>query len=254
MKLACITGASSGIGKEFAYLLSDLEYDLILVGRNTAALHEIADNVAVRCKCITCDLSDEKSYVKLGRKLRQYPLDIMINNAGFGELGTFAETKLKNDINMINVNIKAVHILTKAVLPGFIQRDRGYIMNVASSAGLLPGGPYMSTYYATKAYVTSLTTAIHGELRDLKSNVHISMLCPGPVDTNFNNVANVKFALSGIPADYCAYYALCKMFTGKLTIVPTFTMKAGVFGSRFLPRHVLAFMTGHQQKKKTDNI
>ena len=144
--------------------------------------------------------------------------------------------------------------LTKAVLPGFIQRDRGYIMNVASSAGLLPGGPYMSTYYATKAYVTSLTTAIHGELRDLKSNVHISMLCPGPVDTNFNNVANVKFALSGIPADYCAYYALCKMFTGKLTIVPTFTMKAGVFGSRFLPRQVLAFMTGHQQKKKTDNI
>mgnify|MGYP003199565805 FL=1 len=246
MKLACITGASSGIGKEFAYLLADLEYDLILVGRNTAALHEIADNVAVRCKCITC--------VKLGKKLRKYPLDIMINNAGFGELGAFAETKLKNDINMINVNIKAVHILTKAVLPGFIQRDRGYIMNVASSAGLLPGGPYMSTYYATKAYVTSLTTAIHGELRDLKSNVHISMLCPGPVDTNFNNVANVKFALSGIPADYCAYYALCKMFTGKLTIIPTFTMKAGVFGSRFLPRQVLAFMTGHQQKKKTDNI
>ena len=254
MKLACITGASSGIGKEFAYLLSDLEYDLILVGRNTDALHEIAVNVAVRCKCITCDLSDEKSCVKLGRKLRQYPLDIMINNAGFGELGEFTETKLKNDINMINVNIKAVHILTKAVLPGFIQRDRGYIMNVASSAGLLPGGPYMSTYYATKAYVTSLTTAIHGELRDLKSNVHISMLCPGPVDTNFNNVANVKFALSGIPADYCAYYALCKMFTGKLTIIPTFTMKAGVFGSRFLPRQVLAFMTGLQQKKKTDNI
>ncbi len=151
---------------------------------------------------------------------------------------------------MINVTIKAVHILTKAVLPGFIQRDRGYIMNVASSAGLLPGGPYMSTYYATKAYVTSLTTAIHGELRDLKSNVHISMLCPGPVDTNFNNVANVKFALSGIPADYCAYYALCKMFTGKLTIVPTFTMKAGIFGGRFLPRQVLAFMTGHQQKRR----
>ena len=143
MKLACITGASSGIGKEFAYLLADLEYDLILVGRNTAALHEIADNVAVRCKCITCDLSDEKSCVKLGKKLRKYPLDIMINNAGFGELGAFAETKLKNDINMINVNIKAVHILTKAVLPGFIRRDRGYIMNVASSAGLLPGGPYI---------------------------------------------------------------------------------------------------------------
>ena len=127
MKLACITGASSGIGKEFAYLLSDLEYDLILVGRNSAALHEIADNVAVRCKCITCDLSDEKSCVKLGKKLRKYPLDIMINNAGFGELGTFAETKLKNDINMINVNIKAVHILTKAVLPGFIQRDLSLI-------------------------------------------------------------------------------------------------------------------------------
>ena len=250
MKLACITGASSGIGKEFAYLLAELEYDLILVGRNTDALHEIADNVAVRCKCITCDLSDEKSCVKLGRKLRQYPLDIMINNAGFGELGTFAETKLKNDINMINVNIKAVHILTKAVLPGFIQRDRGYIMNVASSAGLLPGGPYMATYYATKSYVTSLTTSLNGELKAAHSNVHICMLCPGPVDTNFNNTAGVEFALPGISAEYCASYALLQMFKGRVTIVPTFTMKAAVIASKLAPREFAAAIAAKQQMKK----
>lgn len=251
MKLACITGASSGIGRELAFLLAKLDYDLIIVGRNTDTLHEIADNVDVKCKCITCDLSDEKSCVKLGKKLKKYKLDIMINNAGFGELGEFACTKLKNDLNMINVNIKAVHILTKAVLPGFIERDCGYIMNVASCAGLLPGGPYMSTYYASKAYVTSLTTAIHRELKDMGSNVHISMLCPGPVDTNFNNVASVKFALPGISAEYCAYYALCKMFTGKFMIIPTLTMKAGVFASRLLPRELLACITGHQQKKKS---
>ena len=84
MKLACITGASSGIGRELAFLLAKLDYDLIIVGRNTDALHEIADNVDVKCKCITCDLSDEKSCVKLGKKLKKYKLDIMINNAGFG--------------------------------------------------------------------------------------------------------------------------------------------------------------------------
>ncbi|MGN0318445.1 MAG: SDR family NAD(P)-dependent oxidoreductase [Lachnospira sp.] len=254
MKLACITGASSGIGKEMAIILSNLGYALILVSRNTNALNELADNLPTRCKCITCDLSDEKSCVMLGKQLRRYKLDIFINNAGFGELGRFNETRLKNDVNMINVNIKAVHILTKAVLPGFIKRDHGYIMNVASSAGLMPAGPYMSTYYATKAYVTSLTASIYQELKDMGSHVHISMLCPGPVDTNFNSTANVAFSLKGISAKYCASYALKQMFANKLTIIPTFTMKAACLGIRLIPRPFTARIVSHQQRKKSSEL
>lgn len=252
MKLACITGASSGIGKEMAIILSNLGYSLILVSRNTNALKELADRLPTRCKCITCDLSDEASCVMLGEKLRRYKLDILVNNAGFGELGLFSETQLKNDMNMINVNIKAVHILTKAVLPDFIKRDCGYIMNVASSAGLMPAGPYMSTYYATKAYITSLTTSIHQELKEMGSNVHISMLCPGPVDTGFNDIAGVTFALKGISAKYCADYAIKQMFKNRLTIIPTITMKAACLGIRFVPRKAAASIASHQQRKKSE--
>lgn len=151
---------------------------------------------------------------------------------------------------MIDVNVKATHILTKELLPGFIKRDCGYILNVASSAGLLPGGPYMATYYATKAYVTSFTSAIYEELKDMKSNVHISALCPGPVDTNFNETANVIFALKGISAEYCASYALIKMFKKTLIIIPTFKMKAAILSAKLSPRKAALAITKHQQRKK----
>jgi short-subunit dehydrogenase len=252
MPTACITGASSGIGKEFARKLSHLNYDLILIARSTDALNTLASHLKTKCEIINCDLSDEKQCLKLSQDLASRDIRILINNAGFGDLGSFSDTSLTKELDMINVNIKALHILTKALLPGFIQRDRSFILNVASSAGLLCGGPYMATYYATKAYVTSLTSGIYEELRALNSRVHISMLCPGPVETNFNNVANAKFSLKGISASYCASYALRQMFHGKLTIVPSFTMKAAVYGSRFLPRTALLKITGNQQTKKLD--
>lgn len=121
---------------------------------------------------------------------------------------------------MIDVNIKAVHILTKKFLPDMIARNEGYILNVASVAGLMPAGPYMATYYATKAYVTSFTSAIAEEL-EKKSNVYVGSLCPGPVDTEFNQVADVKFNLKGITSEYCVNYALDKMYKRKKIIVPT---------------------------------
>lgn len=105
-----------------------------------------------------------------------------------------------------------------------------------------------------KSYVTSLTTSINGELKAAHSNVHICMLCPGPVDTNFNNTAGVTFALPGISAEYCASYALLQMFKGKVTIVPTFTMKAAVIASKLAPRELAAAITAKQQmKKRKDN-
>lgn len=250
MAIACITGASSGIGMEFAKRLSRMGYELILVSRNTKALKKLAGTLPCRRKIISCDLSDENNCIKLAEYLKTKNLTLLINNAGFGDWGSFDNTDLNKELDMINVNIKALHILTKEILKDFKKKDRGYILNVASSAGLLDGGPYMATYYATKAYVTSLTSSIYEELKEAGSNVHISMLCPGPVDTNFNNVAGVTFALSGISASYCAKYALSELFKGTLTIVPTFTMKAAVLAGKFAPRKLLIKITAKQQLKK----
>lgn len=250
MATACITGASSGIGKEFAKQLAGRGFNLILIARNTKALEELAEELPCKCRIISCDLSKEAQCLQLAQRLKKYNIHILINNAGFGDLENFHTADLAKTLDMINVNIKALHILTRKLLPGFIKKNRGYILNVASSAGLLPGGPYMSTYYATKSYVASLTAAIHQELKELHSSVHISMLCPGPVDTNFNDTANVAFALPGISASDCVSYCLKEMSKGTLTIVPSLTMKLAVFGSRFVPNGILLTILSRQQKKK----
>ena len=242
MPTACITGASSGIGKEFAAQLAARGYNLILVARNTKALEELAAELACKCRIISCDLSKEAQCMQLAEELKPLDIHILINNAG---------NHCKKFIwDMTNVNIKALHILTRKLLPELMKKDRGYILNVASSAGLLPGGPYMSTYYATKAYVTSLTNAIYQELQEVHSNVHISMLCPGPVNTNFNETANVTFALPGISAKRCVSYCLKEMSKGRLTIVPSPLMRAAVWGSRFTPKKILLSILSRQQKKK----
>lgn len=250
MAIACITGASSGIGKEFAIQLSELGYNLILISRHPKEIKKYAAKLPTKCKIISCDLSDEASCIKLARRLRHFKISILINNAGFGKLGGFTETKLKNDLNMIDLNVKSVHILTKALLPGMIKNDDGYILNVASIAGLMPGGPFMSTYYATKSYVTSFTSAIAREIKEAGSHVSISALCPGPVDTNFNERANVEFSLKGITPQYCVSYALYNMFRRKLIIIPTLEIKLAALCMRFLPRKMGLAVISHQQKKK----
>ena len=124
--------------------------------------------------------------------------------------GEFNDTNLDKELEMIDLNIKALHILTKLYLKDMIDRDKGNILNVASIAGFMPG-PLLDTYYATKGYVVRLSQGIREELRRKKSNVRISILCPGPVETNFDNVAGVKFSLKGMNSDYVAKYAIDKM-------------------------------------------
>lgn len=250
MKLACITGASSGIGREFAKQLSSRGFDLILISRNTIALEELKKELNTNVEIIPCDLSDLDSVIELSHRLSTYKIHLFINNAGFGDLGVFDETDLNKDLDMIHVNIRALHILTKSVLKDMKAHDQGYILNVASSAGLLPGGPFMATYYATKSYVVSLTSAISEELKESKSKVHISALCPGPVDTNFNNTAGVSFSLDGISPEACVKSALKGMSKGKLIIIPTNYMKAAVSFSDKLPRMKALKLIAHQQKKK----
>ena len=151
---------------------------------------------------------------------------------------------------MIDTNIKAVHILTKSFLKDMINRNHGYILNVASAAAFQPGGPLMATYYATKSYVYSLTEAIYYELKKRKSNISISCLAPGPVHTNFNQVAQVKFGVKAMNSKDVAEYAIDQMFKKKLLIIPGFKMKCTKFFSRFISDKMLLKITYRIQKQK----
>ena len=242
---ALITGASSGIGRDMAKYLYGLGHEIILVSNDKERLNK----VDIDCKKIAIDLSVEKNCKKLYEMVKDENIDILINNAGFGKFGEFIKTDLDEELNMIDVNINAVHILTKLFLKDFVKRDSGYILNVASSAAFEPG-PLMATYYSTKAYVLRLTTAIYEELRRNKSKVHVSVLCPGPVKTNFNNVANVKFDIKSISSEYCAKYAIKKMFKNKLIIIPTFYMKLGIFFTRLVPTKLMARIAYNIQERK----
>lgn len=177
-RTALITGASSGIGMEFARVLAKKGYSLILTARRKDRLEKLKNELQVPCTIIVADLSKESDCFELCQEISDKKIDIFINNAGFGTCGEFVETNLKKEIDMIDVNIKAMHILLKRVLLKMEQRDRGIVLNVASSAGLLPAGPYMATYYATKSYVVSLTKAISEELKENGSDVYIGALCP----------------------------------------------------------------------------
>ncbi len=240
---ALITGGSSGIGKEIAIYLSQLGYDLILVSRNPEQTTEFTTQVTT----YTYDLSVEENCYKLYEKVKDEKIDIIVNNAGFGAFGDYKQDNLDKEINMIDLNIKCLHILTKLFINN---KNTKYILNVSSAAGLLKGGPLMSTYYATKSYVTSYSLALYEELRRNKSDKHISILCPGPVNTNFNNRAGVNFSLNSLNAKDVAVYAVKKMFKHKLIIIPGTIMKLGVFTSRFAPTKLLLKITYNFQKKK----
>ena len=246
---ALITGSSSGIGKEMAFYLADLGYDLILVSQDATKLDAVKKQIKTNVKIFVLDLLKEDNVYKLYEKTKNEDIDILINNAGFGLFGDFLKTDLTREIEMIDLNVKAYHILTKLFYQDFRKKDAGYILNVCSSAGFM-AGPRMSTYYATKNYVTKLTMAINEEIRQAKSHVHISALCPGPVDTNFNQVAHGTFAIKGVSPKYVAHYAINKMFKDKMIIVPTLKMKLALFGLRFIPKRFQLIIAYHIQYRK----
>ena len=201
---ALITGASSGIGRDMARELAKRGCDLILVARRRNRLEEIKNEITgVSVETIECDVSTEENCIKLYNSVKDKGVDMLVNNAGFGLAGEFLSTDLNKELNMIKTNVVAVHMLTKLFLKDFAEKDRGIILNVASSAAYM-AGPYLSTYYATKNYVRRLTEAVYRELKEKNSNVSVSVLCPGPVNTEFNDVANVKFALKRLSSEYVA--------------------------------------------------
>ena len=246
--IVLITGASSGLGADFAKELSKEGYDLILVARSKEKLEKIAKELKSNIEIEAMDLSVKENVYKLYSKYKG-KVDLLINNAGFGAFGKFVDSDLDNELNMIDLNIVTYHILTKLFLQDFVKKDKGQILNVASSAAFEPG-PLMSTYYATKSYVYNLSMGIYEELRRDKSNVKINILCPGPVDTGFNERAHVKFRVKSLQSKDVVKYTLKCMKKNKLIIIPGFTIKLGVFANRLFSRKFIVKCTYKIQKSK----
>lgn len=246
---ALITGASSGIGADIARVLSTEGIDLILVARRGKKLEKLKKELDTNVQVIEMDISSTYNCMELYNKVKKEDIDILVNNAGFGICDSFTDIKIDKELDMIDLNIKTVQTLTKLFLKDFKKKDQGYILNVASSAGFMPG-PLMASYYATKAYVLNLSQAIYEELRQEESNVVVSVLCPGPVDTEFNKVAKVKFNIKAMNSFDVAKYSIKKMFDEKLIIIPGLKMKFVIFLSRFVPRKLLVKIVYKIQEKK----
>ena len=242
---ALITGASS----EIALYLSDLGYDIIVVARNERALRDIQREIKTKVEVVAMDLTDRENAWKLHEMYKDEPIEVLVNNAGFGVHGLVTETNLEKDLELIDLNITALHILTKLFLSDMKKRNLGYILNVSSIAGFMPG-PLMAEYYASKNFVLSYTKAIYTELKKEGSEVHISALCPGPTKTNFNKVANVDFKMKSYSAEYVAEYGINKMFEEKLVIVPGIKMKLTHMASRILPSKLMSNFAYEIQKRK----
>ena len=171
---ALITGASSGIGRDMARVLSKKGYELVLVARDEESLKKLQSELKTKTKIVSMDLTKTENCKNLYEQEKD--IDLLINNAGFGDCGYFDETELDKDLAMIDTNIKAYHILMKLYLKDMVEKNSGKILNVASIAGFMPG-PLMATYYATKAYIVRISESIRQELKKKNSKVQISILC-----------------------------------------------------------------------------
>ncbi len=247
MAKALVTGASSGIGRDLAKELSKKGYDIILVARNEEKLNEVASEIKTKVEVIPMDISVVDNCKKLYSMVED--VDILVNNAGFGVFGKFINTDLDREVKLIDTNVTAVHVLTKLFLKNMVERDKGYILNVSSIAGHLPG-PLMAAYYSSKHYVYILSESINEELKKNNSKVRVGTLNPGPVRTNFNKVANVKFDLKSLSSDYVARYTVDKMLKGKTDITPGLSIKLLRFVAKISPTNLASKVVYMTQKRR----
>jgi short-subunit dehydrogenase len=240
---ALVTGASSGIGRDLARLFAADGYDLILVARRTDRLDELgaalAERHGVRYRTLATDLADPTAPARIVAQLdATWAPDILVNNAGFGYLGAVADTPVAETERMIAVNVGALTTLTRLVLPGLLARRRGRILNVASTAGFVPG-PLMAVYYATKAYVISFSEALAEEVRG--SGVSVTVLCPGPTRTEFQAVAHMEttrlFHMPGVmDAEAVALAGYRGLMRGRRMVVPGVLNRLTAMVPRLAPR------------------
>ena len=246
-KLALITGGSGGLGAKLACELAKKGYHPVLVGRSEERLRAAAMDCGG--EIFVCDLSKREECEHLYEAFRRRPVQILINCAGFGVYGSFAVTSLDEEMEMAAVNCMAVHVQTKLFLPD-MERRGGSILNVASSAGLVPGGPYMAAYYATKAYVVSLTRGIEEELRARRSRAYVGAFCPGPVNTGFFDRAGISASVGSADPDKTARAAIRGMEKRKSLIVPGASNAMAYFAARILPSALILAVNRRIQQKK----
>lgn len=255
--ISLITGASSGIGRDMAFEFADRGYDLILVARSFDRLKEVKNEIIKKYdKCnvliMKCDVSNVESVKNLYNDVRKefVNIDVLVNNAGFGDCGEFYETDLEKDISMINTNILGLNVLTKLFLQDMVKVNKGYILNIASIAGFMPG-PLMATYYSTKAYVVRLTRAIAKELKVVNSKVRIAAFCPGPVNTEFDKNANVTFSLKGQSSSDVAKIGLNGLFkSNKVVYFSSILIRIVACLAKIMPESFMANQAYRTQKRK----
>jgi short-subunit dehydrogenase len=249
---ALITGASSGIGREFARQLTPRAKSLVLVARRRDRLEELKTELSARSPSLRVeireiDLSNLEQTMVLAKSLAEQSIDFLINNAGLGDLGPLVGADPARVNEQVQVNVLALTALTRAVLPQMIAQKRGAILNVSSSAGFLPL-PGFAVYAATKAYVTSFSEAIRAETRGC--GISVTALCSGPVTTEFTQVADRNhrprsygFSVVRVPAEKVARIGLCAIERDKAMVIPGLAMKVGMAITRMTPLSILRLLT-----------
>jgi len=255
---ALVTGASAGIGRELARLAAKDGHDLVLVARRRERLEELAAELSaahgVQVTVIAADLADRAAPAHITERLRaeNKHVDFLMNNAGFGSCGPFLKAALDREVEMIDVNVRALIQLTRLLLPDMVARKRGRVLNVASVAGFVPG-PYMATYYASKAFVLSFTEALATELRG--TGVTATASCPGPTVTEFGAVARSAdtnlFQRGAADASSVARHAYQAMLAGKVVAIPGLTNKLIAQSTRLAPRAWLRAIAAYLNRKRS---
>ena len=249
-RIALITGASSGLGKEFARLFARGGYSVVLVARNEEKLERIKKNLAERygvpVRVLVQDLSEHDAAEKIFKKVPR--VDALVNNAGFGSFGPFWELPLKNELSMLDVNVRVLTELTGLYVPGMVERKKGQVLNIASTAAF-QAGPTMATYFASKAYVLSFSEALYLELKD--KGVHVTCLCPGPTRTGFedrsgnHNLFKKQSVMEPEEVALLGYESLRKKVP---VVIAGKRNRMLVRWGRHLPRLILAKMAGRMMK------
>ncbi|OXS79947.1 SDR family NAD(P)-dependent oxidoreductase [Domibacillus enclensis] len=242
-KTVLITGASSGLGSEFAKIFAEAEYNLVVVARSKDKLEMLQDQFPdSEIKLIVKDLSKPGSASEVAEEIDQagIQIDVLINNAGFGLLGSFSTLSLQEQLEMMQLNMVTLAELTHLFLPGMIERNSGRILNVASTAAFQPG-PMMAVYFATKAFVLSLSEALAEELAE--TNITVTALCPGPTKTNFGAVSSMdetKMFSQAMSAEQVAKQGVDGLLKGKRVVITGGKNKAGAVAAKLLPRSTVA--------------
>ncbi len=256
---ALVTGASGGIGEELARLFAADGHSLVLVARSEDKLRGLADGLSekhgVSARVIASDLSRPEAPQEIFEQLAadSVRVDALVNNAGFGSYGLFAETELEKELELLQVNVVALTHLTKLLLPGMIARRRGYVMQVASTAAFQPG-PLMAVYYASKAYVLSLSEALANECEG--TGVVVSALCPGPTETGFVAAAGMGdsklFDRAVMDARTVAVDGYRGLLAGKAIVIPGLRNNLLARSIGFYPRHLVTKVVRRIQEKRSN--